>query len=58
MFNFLVKTATAVTKVAVGLPIAVVADVVTLGGELADKRQSFSGDVLDSVAEDLKDSLD
>jgi hypothetical protein len=58
MLNFLTKTVTAVTKVAVGLPIAVVADIATLGGTLTDKRQSFSGDVLDSAQKDLEESLD
>lgn len=35
------------TKTVVGLPIAVVADVVTLGGELTDKRgRTHTGDML------------
>ena len=58
MLNFITKTVSAAAKVTVGLPIAVVADIATLGGELADKKQSFSGDVLDSVQKDLEDSLD
>lgn len=57
MLNFLVKTATAVIKVAIGLPLAVVADIAVLGGVITDKPICFSCCVISSAIEDLKNSL-
>lgn len=48
-------------KVVVGvatLPVAVVADAVTLGGTLTDKNESYTGRVLESVEENVEKVLD
>ncbi|CAB4220016.1 hypothetical protein UFOVP1624_42 [uncultured Caudovirales phage] len=42
-------------------PIAIVKDVVTLGGELTDEKGSYTGRKIDDIENDfdeLKDSLD
>lgn len=42
-------------------PIAVIKDVVTLGGELSDEKGSYTGRKIDDIENDfdeLKDSLD
>jgi hypothetical protein len=55
MFGLLEGLVETVVKVAVALPVAVVADVVTLGGELSDKRgQSYSGDAIDGITKSIK----
>jgi len=48
-------------KAAVGVvltPVAVVADVVTLGGELTDRKETYTGQVLDAVEKNLSDTID
>ena len=48
------------TKAAVGAvvaPVAVVADVVTLGGQLTDKQRSYTGDVLSQVVKNVEDAV-
>jgi hypothetical protein len=57
MFGVLESLAKATVAVAV-TPIAVVADVVTLGGELVDKRTSFTGDALNAAAENIGKAID
>lgn len=54
MFGSLLK---AVVAVAV-TPVAVVADVVTLGGELTDRKETYTGQVLDAVEKNLSDTID
>lgn len=55
MFGLITGLVETVVKTAVALPIAVVADVVTLGGELNDKRgQTYSGDALDGITKSIK----
>ena len=47
------------TKAAVGVvtvPVAVVADVVTLGGSLTDKDQPYTADAVSDVVQNLKDA--
>jgi hypothetical protein len=49
-----------VTKAAVGVavtPLAVVADVATLGGELVDRKQSYTGETLRAVEKNLKNAV-
>lgn len=55
MFGLITGLVETVVKTAVALPVAVVADVITLGGELSDKRgQSYSGDAVDSITRSIK----
>lgn len=53
MFGNLLK---AVVGVVIETPIAAVADVVTLGGVLTDKRQSYTETALKKVVENVQDS--
>ena len=53
MFNSLVKAAVGVV---VETPLAVVADVITMGGALTDKEVPYTADALEKVYENLKDS--
>ena len=53
MFNSLVK---ATVGVVIETPLAVVADVVTMGGALTDKEVPYTADALEKVYENLKDS--
>ena len=53
MFNSLVKAAAGVV---IETPLAVVADVVTMGGALTDKEVPYTADALEKVFENLKDS--
>jgi hypothetical protein len=49
-----------ITKAAVGViitPVAVIADVVTLGGQLTDKQSSYTVDSLSTVAKNLEDAV-
>lgn len=52
MFGNLLKV---VTKVAVGLPLAIAADVVTLGGTLNNKVGTHTGDMIDGISETIED---
>ena len=54
MFNSLVK---ATVGVVVETPLAVVADVITMGGALTDKEVPYTADALEKVFENLKDSI-
>lgn len=59
MFGLLTGLVETVVKTAVVLPISVVADVVTLGGELNDKPgQTYSGDAIDSISRSIKEMAD
>jgi hypothetical protein len=56
MFGFLEDIAKAAVSV-VTLPVAVVADVVTLGGELNDKRgDTYTEDAISDVMGNLKNA--
>ncbi len=59
MFGFVKGLTGTVVKTAVGLPVTVVADVVTLGGTLTDKRgkNTYTGDMLNSIGESI-DEMD
>lgn len=54
MFGSLLKAAVGVVLT----PVAVVADVVTLGGELTDRKETYTGQVLDAVEKNLSDTID
>lgn len=60
MFNFVKGLTSAVVKTAVGVPVALAADVITMGGALTDKRGDgiYTGDMLRSAAKDLEDAMD
>ena len=51
MFDNLFK---AVVGAVIEAPIAVVADVVTLGGSLTDKNESYTGKAVSKVVENLQ----
>ena len=52
MLESLAKAAAAVVTV----PVAVVADVVTLGGALTDKDQPYTADAVEDFVDNLKDA--
>lgn len=52
MLESLAKAAAAVVTV----PIAVAADVVTMGGALTDKDQPYTADAVSDLVENLKDA--
>lgn len=52
MLESLAKAAAAVVTV----PVAVVADVVTLGGSLNDKRQPYTAEAVGDLLDNLKDA--
>ncbi len=52
MIESLAKAAVAVVTV----PVAVVADVVTLGGALTDKHQPYTADAVSDLVDNLKDA--
>lgn len=52
MLESLAKAATAVVTV----PVAVVADVVTLGGSLTDKRKPYTAEAVADFVDNLKDA--
>ena len=55
MFGFLTGLIETVAKTTVALPISVVADVVTLGGELNDKKgQTYTGHAIDEAIKILE----
>lgn len=53
MFDLLTKAVRMTANVAT-LPLSVAADVVTLGGELNDRRSSYTGSKLSRVAKDAE----
>ena len=59
MFKLLGDIVGVAAKTVVGLPVAVAADVVTLGGNLTDKRgRTHTGDMLKGIEESIKDIAD
>ena len=52
MLESLAKAATAVVTV----PVAVVADVITLGGALTDKRKPYTAEAVEDFVDNLKDA--
>jgi len=56
MFGMLESLAKATVAVVV-TPVAVVADVVTLGGSLNDKDKPYTAQALEAVAENLSDAI-
>lgn len=54
MFDFLAKTVKLAANV-VTLPVSMAADVVTFGGELVDRRESYTESKARRIAKDGKD---
>ena len=57
MFGLLSSLTKAVVGVAT-LPVDVVADALTMGGLLTDKKRSYTGEKVSSVMENLKNAVD
>lgn len=56
MFNMLGSLTKAVVGAVVETPVAVVADTVTLGGTLTDKKKSYTEESLSKVVKNLQDA--
>ena len=56
MFGFIGSLAKAVVGVVVETPIALVADVVTLGGSLTDRREPYTASALSDVMSNLENA--
>lgn len=57
MFNLLKGLTETVIKTTV-LPVTIVADVVTFGGELSNKRNSYTGELLNSIGKSIEEMSD
>lgn len=57
MFGF-IKSLAKATVSAVVAPVAVVADVVTLGGSLSDQDKPYTAQALEGVVENLQNAVD
>lgn len=57
MFGFIESLAKA-TVSAVVTPVAVVADVVTLGGAMSDQDKPYTAQALEGVVENLQNAVD
>lgn len=57
MFDFITKAARLTANV-VTLPISVAADVVTLGGELTDRRKSYTETKFKRIGKDASSVID
>lgn len=58
MFGFIKGVTEAVAKTVIGVPVAIVAEVVTLGGELNGKRShgSYTGNMISSAAKSIEEA--
>ena len=56
MFGMLVDLVKAAVGVVIETPIAVVADVVTMGGTLTDKDQPYTATALEKVVENVENA--
>lgn len=56
MFDILESLAKATVGVVVKTPIAVVADVITLGGTLSDQDKPYTAEVLEEVMDNINDA--
>ena len=56
MFGMLTSLTKAVVGAVVETPIALAADVLTLGGSLTDKREPYTATALKRVAENVQDA--
>lgn len=58
MFGALSSLAKAAIGAVIETPVAVVADVITLGGALNDKREPYTATALKKVVENVQDAAD
>lgn len=58
MFEALGKLAKAAVGVVVETPVAVVADVITMGGALTDKDKPYTAEALEKVMKNVKESTE
>lgn len=58
MFNMLGSLTKAVVGVVVETPIAIAADVVTMGGALTNKDEPYTATALKKVVENVEDATD
>ena len=58
MFGMLSDLAKAAVGVVIETPIAVVADVVTMGGALTDKDQPYTATALEKVMENVENATE
>lgn len=56
MFEFLESVTKAVVGLVVETPVAVVADVVTLGGSLTDKDKPYTAEAMERVMQNIEDA--
>ena len=56
MFGFIESLTKATIGVVVEAPLAVVADVVTLGGELTDQKQTYTETAVSKIVKNVQDS--
>ena len=56
MFNMLGSLTKAVVGAVVETPVAVIADTVTMGGTLTDKKKSYTEESLSKVVKNLQDA--
>jgi len=56
MFGILVDLTKAVVGVVIETPIAIAADVITLGGSLADKDEPYTSTALKSVMDNVENA--
>lgn len=60
MFNFVKGLTGAVVKTAVDLPVAMAADIITIGGNLTDKcgDRLYTGDMMKSIGDSIEEMTD
>lgn len=58
MFGMLSNLTKAVVGVVIETPLAVVADVVTMGGQLTDKNEPYTSTAVKKVAKNISDATD
>lgn len=56
MFGMLKNLTKAVVGVVVETPLAIVADVVTLGGAVTEEKKPYTAQALEQVAKNVKDA--
>lgn len=57
MFGMLESLAKAAVGVVVETPLAIAADVVTLGGALTDRDQPYTAEAISNVVENVSDAV-
>lgn len=58
MFGLVRGLIGAVVKIAVVLPVSIVADVATMGGELTDRKKPYTSDALKGIGKSIQEMSD